>query len=91
MVVHVSGPRFIFPSWGGRNSAGHILMDKLLDSLGKDGVVGESRGSNSRYLSGYEGSIRKESCYGYLCRLYSHNEPPFEADDNYLRRPVTIH
>ena len=66
-------------------------MDELLDSQGKDGVVGESRRGNSRYLSGYEGSIRKESSYGYLRCLYSHNEPPFEADDNYLRRPVTIH
>ena len=66
-------------------------MDELLDSQGKDGVVGESRRSNLRYLSRYKGSIRKESCYGYLCHLYSHNEPPFEADDNYLRRPVTVH
>ena len=66
-------------------------MEELLDSQGKDGVVGESRRGHSRYLSGYEGSIRKESSYGYLRRLYSHNEPPFEADNNYLRRPVTIH
>ena len=66
-------------------------MDKLLDSLGKNGVVGESRRSNSRYLSWYEGSIREESCYGYLCCLYLHNELLFEADDNCLRRPVTVH
>ena len=84
MVVHVSGPCFVFPLWGGRNSAGHILV-------GKNGVVGESQRSNLRYLSRYEGSIREESCYGYLHHLYSHNELLFEADVNCLRRPVTVH
>ena len=87
MVVHI----FVFPLWGGRNSAWHILVNELLDSLGKNRVVGESRRSNLRYLSWYEGSIREESCYGYLRCLYSHNESPFEADNNCLRRPVTVH
>ena len=42
-------------------------------------------------LSQYEGSIREKSCYGDLCGLYSHNELLFEAGDNRLRWPVTVH